>query len=94
MSVRIRLRRLGAKKRPFYRVVVADQRSPRDGRFIEAIGKYHPLEEPSLIEIDEERALDWLGKGAQPSEAVKNLMRKAGIWEKFEARNPKAEKAS
>ena len=94
MAVRIRLRRLGAKKRPFYRVVVADQRSPRDGRFIEAIGKYHPLEDPSVIEIDEERALDWLGKGAQPSEAVKNLMRKAGIWEKFQATKPKAEKAS
>ena len=90
MSVRIRLRRLGAKKRPFYRVVVADQRSPRDGRFIEAIGKYHPLEDPSLIEIDEERALDWLRKGAQPSQAVQVLMTKAGIWEKFEAAKPKA----
>ena len=89
MAVRIRLRRLGAKKRPFYRVVVADQRSPRDGRFIEAIGKYHPLEEPSLIEIDEERALEWLKKGAQPSEAVQNLMTKVGIWEKFEAERPK-----
>jgi small subunit ribosomal protein S16 len=94
MAVRIRLRRLGAKKRPFYRVVVADQRSPRDGRFIEAIGKYHPLEDPSLIEIDEERALDWLSKGAQPSDAVKNLMRKAGIWEKFQATSPKADQAS
>src|SRR5881398_429479 len=90
MSVRIRLRRLGAKKRPFYRVVVADQRSPRDGRFIEAIGKYHPLEDPSLIEIDEERALEWLKKGAQPSEAVQTLMTKVGIWEKFEADRPRA----
>jgi small subunit ribosomal protein S16 len=88
VAVRIRLRRLGAKKRPFYRVVVADQRSPRDGRFIEAIGKYHPLEDPSLIEIDEERALEWLSKGAQPSEAVQNLMTKVGIWEKFEATKP------
>jgi small subunit ribosomal protein S16 len=85
MSVRIRLRRLGAKKRPFYRVVVADQRSPRDGRFIEIIGKYHPLEDPSLIEIDEEKALEWLRKGAQPSQPVQNLLRKTGIWEKFEA---------
>jgi small subunit ribosomal protein S16 len=92
VAVRIRLRRLGAKKRPFYRVVVADQRSPRDGRFIEAIGKYHPLEDPSLIEIDEERALEWLKKGAQPSEAVQNLMTKVGIWEKFEAERPKAAK--
>src|SRR5439155_24345168 len=89
MSVRIRLRRLGAKKRPFYRVVVDDQRSPRDGRFIEAIGKYHPLEDPSLIEIDEERALEWLKKGAQPSQAVQVLMTKVGIWEKFEAERPK-----
>jgi len=88
MSVRIRLRRLGAKKRPFYRVVVADQRSPRDGRFIEAIGKYHPLEDPSLIEIDEERALEWLMKGAQPSQAVQNLLRVTGIWEKFSAQRP------
>ena len=88
MSVRIRLRRLGAKKRPFYRVVVADQRSPRDGRFIEAIGKYHPLDDPSLIEIDEEKALEWLNKGAQPSQAVQNLLRVTGIWEKFSAQRP------
>ena len=86
MAVRIRLRRLGAKKRPFYRVVVADQRSPRDGRFIEIIGKYHPLEDPSLIEIDEEKALEWLQKGAQPSEAVTVLLRKTGIWETFQSR--------
>src|SRR5438046_9890936 len=85
MSVRIRLRRLGAKKRPFYRVVVADQRSPRDGRFIEAIGKYHPLDDPSLIEIDEEKALEWLTKGAQPSQAVEVRLRKTGSWERFEA---------
>lgn len=88
MSVRIRLRRLGAKKRPFYRVVVADQRSPRDGRFIENIGKYHPLEDPSLIEIDEERALHWLDVGAQPSESVQRLLENVGIWEKFEATRP------
>jgi small subunit ribosomal protein S16 len=85
MAVRIRLRRLGATKRPFYRVVVADQRSPRDGRFIEIIGKYHPLEDPSLIEIDEEKALEWLRKGAQPSQPVQNLLRRTGIWERFEA---------
>ncbi|HSJ51513.1 MAG TPA: 30S ribosomal protein S16 [Actinomycetota bacterium] len=85
MAVRIRLRRMGAKKRPFYRVVVADQRSPRDGRFIENIGKYHPLEDPSLIEIDEERALHWLSVGAQPSNTVRVLMTKVGIWDKFTA---------
>jgi small subunit ribosomal protein S16 len=84
MSVRIRLTRTGKRKEPHYRVVVADQRSPRDGRFIEIIGKYHPLEEPSAIEIDEDRALDWLRKGAQPSDSVANLLRKVGIWEKFQ----------
>ncbi|HWO71745.1 MAG TPA: 30S ribosomal protein S16 [Actinomycetota bacterium] len=85
MATRIRLMRLGAKKRPFYRVVVADSRSPRDGRFIESIGKYHPLADPSLIEIDEERALHWLRVGAQPSEPVRNLLEKTGIWERFQA---------
>ena len=85
MAVRIRLKRLGAKKRPYYRVVVADQRSPRDGRFIENIGKYHPLENPSLIDINEERALHWLRVGAQPSNTVKVLLTKSGIWEKFAA---------
>ncbi len=74
---------MGAKKRPFYRVVVADSRSPRDGRFIENIGRYHPLSDPSVIEIDEERALHWLGVGAQPTDSVRNLLDKAGIWQKF-----------
>src|SRR5687768_6669122 len=91
--VKIRLMRLGAKKRPFYRVVVADARSPRDGRFIENIGKYHPLEEPSLIEIDEERALHWLKNGAQPTEAVTNLLRIRGVWEKFTGEPTPAPKA-
>jgi small subunit ribosomal protein S16 len=90
MATRIRLRRLGAKKRPFYRVVVADQRSPRDGRFIENIGRYQPLDDPSLIEIDEERALHWLRVGAQPSDQVRNLMVKVGIWDRFVAERPNA----
>jgi small subunit ribosomal protein S16 len=90
MATRIRLRRMGAKKRPFYRVVVADQRAPRDGRFIEIIGKYHPLGDPSLIEIDEDRALHWLRVGAQPSNQVRNLMSKVGIWERFVAERPSA----
>ena len=99
MSVRIRLKRLGAKKRPFYRVVVADQRSPRDGRFIENIGRYQPLDDPSVIEIDEERALYWLGVGAQPSNTVRVLMTKVGIWDRFtsekpEKKAPKAARAS
>ena len=94
MSVRIRLRRMGAKKRPFYRVVVADQRSPRDGRFIEIIGKYHPMDEPSVIEIDEAKALDWLRKGAQPSQTVQVLLSKVGIWEKFQAEKKESKAAS
>ncbi len=88
--VKIRLKRMGATKRPFYRVVVADSRSPRDGRFIENIGKYHPLEEPSLVQIDEDRALYWLSQGAQPTEQVQILLKVQGIWERFESgRKPK-----
>ena len=96
MAVRIRLKRLGAKKRPFYRVIVADQRSPRDGRFIENIGRYQPMDDPSLIEIDEERALHWLRVGAQPSNTVRVLMTKVGIWERFtsEKKDAKAARAS
>src|SRR4029453_11633534 len=90
MTTRIRLRRMGAKGRPFYRVVVADQRSPRDGRFIENIGRYHPLNDPSVIEIDQERALHWLRVGAQPSNQVRNLMEKVGIWSPFVAEPPNA----
>jgi small subunit ribosomal protein S16 len=82
--VKIRLMRRGATKRPFYRVVVADSRSPRDGRFIENIGKYHPLDDPSTIEIDEDRALYWLSEGAQPTSQVANLLRIRGIWDRFE----------
>jgi small subunit ribosomal protein S16 len=88
MATRIRLRRMGATKRPFFRVVVTDQRNARDGRFIENIGKYHPLEEPSLIEIDEERALHWLRIGAQPSQSVQNLLDVIGVWETFSAERP------
>ena len=83
--VKIRLMRMGATKRPFYRVVVADSRSPRDGRFIENIGKYHPMEDPSLIEIDEDRALYWLRQGAQPTEQARALLKVRGILERFEA---------
>jgi small subunit ribosomal protein S16 len=90
MTTRIRLRRMGSNKRPFFRVVVADQRSPRDGRFIENIGKYHPLDDPSVIEIDQDRALHWLRVGAQPSDQVRNLMQKIGIWEEFVKERPSA----
>ena len=82
MAVRIRLRRLGAKKAPFYRIVVADSRSPRDGRFIEEIGYFDPLKDPVVININEEKALDWLNKGAQLSETVKALFNKAGVLKK------------
>jgi small subunit ribosomal protein S16 len=82
--VRIRLRRVGAKNQPSYRVVVADGRSPRDGRFIEKIGFYNPRTEPSTIEIDEERALHWLGSGAQPSGAVQRLLVKTGTMDRYE----------
>ena len=81
--VKIRLMRTGKRKQPSYRVVVADSRSPRDGRIIEAIGSYHPREEPSEVAIDNERAVYWLQRGAQPSQAVKKLLRIAGAWEVF-----------
>ncbi len=77
--VRIRLRRMGAKKKPFYRIVVADKRSPRDGRFIETIGTYNPLTNPETVEIKLDRAAYWLSKGAQPSDAVARLLRTAGL---------------
>ncbi|HVM20853.1 MAG TPA: 30S ribosomal protein S16 [Egibacteraceae bacterium] len=88
MAVKMRLRREGKKKQPFYRVVVADVRSPRDGRFIEDIGFYQPLHEPSTISIDRERALYWLRNGVQPSDAVVNLLRIEGIWEEFKPGDP------
>ena len=81
--VRIRLRRQGAKKQPTYRVVVADQRSPRDGRFIENIGFYDPRTDPPTIRIKADRALHWLGVGAQPSDAVLRMLKKTGIWQQF-----------
>ena len=87
MATRIRLKRIGAKKKPFYRVVVADSRSPRDGRFIEEIGCYQPVANPEIIKIKEDRALDWLSKGAQPSDTVRSLFKKAGVWQKRLARN-------
>ena len=79
MAVKIRLRRMGQKKAPFYRVVVADSRYPRDGRFIEEIGYYNPQTEPAEVKIDADKAKDWLAKGAQPTETVRNLLKKSGI---------------
>jgi len=85
LAVKIRLMRVGKKKQPSYRVVVADARSPRDGRFIEIIGKYGPREEPTLVDIDADKALGWLRKGAQPTEQVQKLLAKSGVWEQFQA---------
>lgn len=79
MAVKIRLRRMGAKKAPFYRVVVADSRYPRDGRFIEEIGYYDPTKEPSVVSIDGEKAKSWIANGAQPTDTVKSLLKKNGI---------------
>jgi small subunit ribosomal protein S16 len=90
MAVKIRLKRMGAKKAPFYRVVVADSRAPRDGRFIEEIGYYNPLTQPAQVKIDEDKALKWLNTGAQPSDTVRNLFRKEGIMNKLhEMKNQK-----
>jgi len=81
MAVKIRLRRMGAKKKPFYRIIVADSRSPRDGRFIEELGTYDPLKEPSEIKVDADKAKQWIANGAQPTETVKTLLKKAGAIE-------------
>jgi len=81
MAVKIRLRRMGAKKKPFYRIIVADSRSPRDGRFIEELGTYDPLKDPSEIIVDGEKAKQWIANGAQPTETVKVLLKKAGVTE-------------
>ncbi|MEH7882799.1 30S ribosomal protein S16 [Heyndrickxia sp. MSNUG] len=83
MAVKIRLKRMGAKKSPFYRIVVADSRSPRDGRFIESVGTYNPVAQPAKVELNEELVLKWLKDGAKPSDTVRNLFSKHGIMEKF-----------
>ncbi|WHQ53955.1 30S ribosomal protein S16 [Lactiplantibacillus plantarum] len=83
MSVKIRLKRMGSKKNPFYRIVVADSRSPRDGRFIAQVGTYNPLTEPAQVKLEEEDILGWLNNGAQPSDTVKNILSKAGIMKKY-----------
>ena len=85
MAVKIRLSRQGRKKAPFYRLVVADERCPRDGKFIELIGTYNPMTDPASVTINEERALYWLKNGALPSDTARGLLRKQGIWDKFKA---------
>ena len=83
MSVKIRLTRMGSKKKPFYRINIADSRSPRDGRFIETVGTYNPLVAENQVTLKEERVLEWLNNGAQPSDTVRNILSKEGVMKKF-----------
>lgn len=83
MAVKLRLKRMGSKRKPFYRIIAADARSPRDGRFIEQVGTYNPITEPATININEELAMKWLKDGAQPTDTVRNLFSKAGIMKKI-----------
>ena len=87
MAVKIRLRRMGAKKAPFYRIVVADSRYPRNGRFIEEVGYYDPTKEPAVVKLDAEKAKKWIATGAQPTDTVRNMLSKNGTWAKFKNGN-------
>lgn len=86
MAVKLRLKRMGAKARPFYRIVAADSRSPRDGRFIETVGTYNPIDD-GKVTLDEEKALKWLNNGALPTDTVKNILKSEGTWAKFKSTN-------
>ena len=90
MAVKIRLMRVGKKKQPTYRVVVADSRSPRDGRFIEIIGQYAPRQDPSVVTVNNERALHWLNQGAQPTETAAKVLEISGVWDEYKQANGKA----
>lgn len=83
MAVKIRLKRMGSKRNPFYRMVVADSRSPRDGRYIEVVGTYNPVVSPAEVKVEEEKVLSWLATGAQPSDTVRNILSKEGVMKKF-----------
>ena len=85
MAVKLRLKRMGAKQKPFYRIVAADARSPRDGRFIETIGTYNPVVSPAEVKVDKELALKWLNNGAEPTDTVRNILRKEGIMAEYSA---------
>lgn len=87
MSVKIRLARAGAKKKPFYQIIVTDERNKRDGSFIENVGTYDPNQNPAAVKFEEAKTLEWLTKGAQPTETVKQFLKKAGIWAKFAAKS-------
>ena len=95
MAVKIRLKRMGAKKRPFYRIVVADSRFPRDGRFIEEIGYYNPIENPTVVKVDKDLALKWLKEGATPTDTVRDILSKEGVLKEFhESKTKKTTKKS
>ena len=83
MAVKLRLKRMGSKQKPFYRIVAADSRSPRDGRFIETVGTYNPIVKENNVTVDEEKAIKWLNNGAQPTDTVKSLLSRAGVWAKY-----------
>ena len=89
MAVKLRLKRMGAKQRPFYRIVAADSRSPRDGKFIEVVGTYQPIYKENNFNVDEEKALKWLNNGAQPTDTVKNILVKSGVWSKYKNKSEK-----
>ena len=89
MAVKLRLKRMGAKQKPFYRIVAADARSPRDGRFIETIGTYNPVASPAEVKVDKELALKWLNNGAEPTDTVRNILRKEGIMAEYSASKTK-----
>jgi len=91
MAVKLRLKRMGAKQKPFYRIVAADSRSPRDGRFIEIVGTYNPLLKTDKVNLDEEKVIYWLQKGAEPTDTVKSILSTSGLWAKF--KNSKVKKA-
>jgi small subunit ribosomal protein S16 len=93
MAVKIRLRRMGAKKAPFYRLVVADSRAPRDGAFIDQIGYYNPTTEPATLHIEEDKALDWMRKGAQPSDTVRSLLSQKGLLKRLDEEKRAAREA-
>ncbi|HEY8425829.1 MAG TPA: 30S ribosomal protein S16 [Limnochordales bacterium] len=94
MAVRIRLKRMGAKKQPFYRIVVADARAARDGRYVEQLGYYDPLRDPPAIKVDAERTLEWLSKGAQPSDSVRQILEQSGVWQQWQQRRQRGAQAA
>jgi small subunit ribosomal protein S16 len=93
VAVHLRLTRAGRHKLPFFRLVAADSRMPRDGRYLEVLGTYDPLKNPPVTQFKQERVLDWLGKGAQPSVTVRTLLRRSGVWKQFEERRARAKTA-